>query len=98
MPPNHRFIGRLMRQMCNKYDAFVSLLDGWVEDWFANRPLGLEALRSFTEGVHEQATQYMQSNLVTAKTAAHRLEIAVAALREVQQWPINETVFNASTH
>ena len=69
---------------------FLEFLDEWFEAWCSDRPHGLAGLQSFAAEVHERASWYMSSKLLQAKSAAHRLEVALAALPVLQQHPVDE--------
>ena len=69
---------------------FLAGLDEWFEAWCDDRPRGLQGLQSFTCEVHDRASSFMSSNVVQAKSAVHRLELALAALSLLKQRPLDE--------
>ena len=69
---------------------FVSALDREVHQWLEKRSSGFEGLKEFTELVHDFAQTYLETHLVIAKTAAHRLEVTVAMMNTLRADRVNE--------
>ena len=86
-----RTLKRAIPQWLIACPDFISELDAWVDDWFSDRPASIAGLVSFSDGVHAFASSYLSSRVVLAKTARHKLELALAASKLLKRYPIDET-------
>ena len=59
-------------------EDFLATVDIWMEEWMKERPPGFRAIVEYTETVHTMAQEHLNNYTVQAKTAAHKLEVALA--------------------
>ena len=89
-PSDERIVKRAIPQWLLDDADFLSSMDNWFDEWWANRAAGMAGLDSFVFAVHSLASRHLSSRVVPAKTPLHRLELALAAVRLLKEHPVDE--------
>ena len=69
---------------------FQRVADECFDSWFESRGVGLNGLMSFVSTMYACATKFLSNDVVTAKSALHKREMALAAMRVLERHSIDE--------
>ena len=71
-------------------DDFLETVDAWMEEWMKERPIGFLAIIEYTETMHTMAQDHLKNFTVRTKTAAHKLEVALAMQSAIGRAELDE--------